>query len=58
MQASASPVLMNIMKKPMRRYRGCGSKRVIKILGVPCDAVSVFIKFLYSSRLVWFGYSS
>ncbi|ESQ45724.1 hypothetical protein EUTSA_v10010463mg [Eutrema salsugineum] len=49
--ASASPVLMNIMKKPVRRYRGCGSKRAIKILGVPCDAVSVFIKFLYSSSL-------
>ncbi|XP_020880370.1 BTB/POZ and TAZ domain-containing protein 2 [Arabidopsis lyrata subsp. lyrata] len=49
--ASASPVLMNIMKKPVRRYRGCGSKRVIKILGVPCDAVSVLIKFLYSSSL-------
>ncbi|CAH2064871.1 unnamed protein product [Thlaspi arvense] len=47
--ASASPVLMNIMKKPMRRFRGCGSKRVIKILGVPCDAVSIFIRFLYSS---------
>ncbi|VVB04746.1 unnamed protein product [Arabis nemorensis] len=49
--ASASPVLMNIMKKPVRRYRGCDSKRVIKILGVPCDAVSVFIRFLYSSSL-------
>ncbi|XP_010426323.1 PREDICTED: BTB/POZ and TAZ domain-containing protein 2 isoform X1 [Camelina sativa] len=49
--ALASPVLMNIIKKPVRRYRGCGSRRVIKILGVPCDAVSVFIKFLYTSSL-------
>ncbi|XP_006291273.2 BTB/POZ and TAZ domain-containing protein 2 [Capsella rubella] len=49
--AAASPVLMNIIKKPVKRYRGCGSKRVIKILGVPCDAVSVFIEFLYSSSL-------
>lgn len=52
MQASASPVLMNIMKKTVRRYQRYGAKRAIKILGVPCDAVSVFIRFLYSFRLV------
>ncbi|KAG5393052.1 hypothetical protein IGI04_023015 [Brassica rapa subsp. trilocularis] len=49
--ASASPVLMNIMKKTVKRYQRYGAKRAIKILGVPCDAVSVFIRFLYSSSL-------
>ncbi|XP_010444196.1 PREDICTED: BTB/POZ and TAZ domain-containing protein 1 isoform X1 [Camelina sativa] len=45
--ASASPVLTNIMEKP-RKIHGGSSKRVIKILGVPCEAVSVFVRFLYS----------
>ncbi|KAL1203968.1 BTB/POZ and TAZ domain-containing protein 1 [Cardamine amara subsp. amara] len=48
--ASASPVLTNIIEKPMEIHGG-SSKRVIKILGVPCDAVSVFVKFLYSPSL-------
>lgn len=53
MQASASPVLTNIIEKP-RKIHGGSSKRVIKILGVPCDAVSVFVRFLYSPRFVNF----
>uniref|UniRef100_A0A1J3IFP2 BTB/POZ and TAZ domain-containing protein 1 n=1 Tax=Noccaea caerulescens TaxID=107243 RepID=A0A1J3IFP2_NOCCA len=48
--ASASPVLTNIIEKP-RKIHGGSSKRVIKILGVPCDAVSVFLRFLYSHSL-------
>ncbi|ESQ31593.1 hypothetical protein EUTSA_v10004447mg [Eutrema salsugineum] len=48
--ASASPVLANIIEKP-RKNLGGSSKRVIKILGVPCDAVSVFLRFLYSPSL-------
>ncbi|AED97712.1 unnamed protein product [Arabidopsis thaliana] len=45
--ASVSPVLTNIIEKP-RKIHGGSSKKVIKILGVPCDAVSVFVRFLYS----------
>ncbi|CAA7034976.1 unnamed protein product [Microthlaspi erraticum] len=48
--ASASPVLTNIIEKP-RKLHGGSSKRVVKILGVPCDAVSVFVRFLYSPSL-------
>ncbi|KAJ0238228.1 BTB/POZ and TAZ domain-containing protein 1 [Hirschfeldia incana] len=48
--ASASPVLTNIIKKP-RKSHGESSKRVVKILGVPCDAVSIFVRFLYSPSL-------
>lgn len=47
--AAASPVLANIIEKP--KSHGGSSKRVIKIVGVPCDAVSVFIRFLYSPSL-------
>ncbi|CAN8254898.1 unnamed protein product [Cochlearia groenlandica] len=49
--ASGSPVLMKMVNKPVRRYRGCDSKRIVKILGVPCDAVSVFIRFFSSHSL-------
>ncbi|CAF1921631.1 BnaC02g42410D [Brassica napus] len=50
--ASASPVLTNIIEKPRKSHGGRGSsKRVVKILGVPCDAVSVFVRFLYSPSL-------
>ncbi|VVB17847.1 unnamed protein product [Arabis nemorensis] len=48
--ASASPVLTNIIEKPSKSNGG-SSKRVIKILGVPCDAVSIFVRFLYSPSL-------
>ncbi|KFK25757.1 hypothetical protein AALP_AA8G155500 [Arabis alpina] len=48
--ASASPVLTNIIETP-RKSHGGSSKRVIKILGVPCDAVSVFVRYLYSPSL-------
>ncbi|KAK9278478.1 hypothetical protein L1049_028044 [Liquidambar formosana] len=45
--ASVSPVLENIIDRPRKHGR---SERVIPILGVPCDAVAAFVRFLYSSR--------
>ncbi|KAH7867097.1 hypothetical protein Vadar_028827 [Vaccinium darrowii] len=45
--ASASPVLESIIDRP-RKHRS--SERTIPILGVPCDAVSVFIRFLYTPK--------
>ncbi|KAL3512645.1 hypothetical protein ACH5RR_025362 [Cinchona calisaya] len=45
--ASASPVLESIIDRP-RKHRS--SDKSIPILGVPCDAVSVFVQFLYSSK--------
>ncbi|XP_022769935.1 BTB/POZ and TAZ domain-containing protein 1-like [Durio zibethinus] len=45
--AMASPVLENIIERP-RKHRS--SVRVIPILGVPSDAVSAFVGYLYSSR--------
>lgn len=42
LKASASPVLENIIM----------SNRIVKIHGVPYDAVTAFLRFLYSSRLV------
>ncbi len=45
--ASVSPVLENILDRP-RKYRR--SEKIIPILGVRCDAVSAFVRFLYSSR--------
>lgn len=47
LQAAASPALENMINRPQKRR---GDKRKIPILGVPDDAVSVFIKFLYSYR--------
>ncbi|RVW27840.1 BTB/POZ and TAZ domain-containing protein 1 [Vitis vinifera] len=47
--ASVSPVLENILDRP-RKYRR--SEKIIPILGVPCDAVLAFVRFLYSSRSV------
>ncbi|KAK1586317.1 hypothetical protein Q3G72_001204 [Acer saccharum] len=41
----ASPVMRGILKQSKRH----GRRRSIKILGVPQDAVRVFIRFLYSS---------
>ncbi|KAE8736292.1 BTB/POZ and TAZ domain-containing protein 2 [Hibiscus syriacus] len=43
----ASPVLENIIER-LRKHRS--SEPVIPILGVPCDAVSAFVDYLYSSR--------
>lgn len=51
-QAMVSPVLDNIMERPVKHG---SSERVIPILGVPCDAVSAFIKYLYNSMLVSFS---
>ncbi|XP_049409758.1 BTB/POZ and TAZ domain-containing protein 1-like [Solanum stenotomum] len=45
--AAASTVLENILVRPGKRR---GSERTIRILGVPYDAVSVFIRFLYSFK--------
>ncbi|CAN1136524.1 BTB/POZ and TAZ domain-containing protein 2 [Linum perenne] len=45
--AMASPVLESIIDNPPKHRR---SDRIIPILGVPCDAVVAFIRFLYSSR--------
>ncbi|KAK6920594.1 Zinc finger, TAZ-type [Dillenia turbinata] len=45
--ASASPVLENILDRPRKHRR---SEKIIPILGVPGDAVSAFVQFLYSSR--------
>ncbi|CAN0890386.1 BTB/POZ and TAZ domain-containing protein 2 [Linum grandiflorum] len=45
--AIASPVLENIIDNPPKNR---SSDRVIPILGVPCAAVTVFIRFLHSSR--------
>ena len=49
LKASVSPVLENILDRP-RKYRR--SEKIIPILGVPCDAVLAFVRFLYSSRSV------
>ncbi|XP_022737119.1 BTB/POZ and TAZ domain-containing protein 1-like isoform X2 [Durio zibethinus] len=45
--AMVSPVLENIIERPLKHR---SSERVIPILGVPCDAVSAFVGFLYTSR--------
>ncbi|KAK4256992.1 hypothetical protein QN277_006642 [Acacia crassicarpa] len=45
--ASVSPVLENIIDQP-RRHRS--SERIIQIHGVPCEAVTAFLGFLYCSR--------
>ncbi|XVE56671.1 hypothetical protein DITRI_Ditri04bG0029300 [Diplodiscus trichospermus] len=42
-----SPVLENIIERPLKHR---SSERFIPILGVPCDAVSAFVGYLYSSR--------
>ncbi|XP_073145988.1 BTB/POZ and TAZ domain-containing protein 1-like [Henckelia pumila] len=46
--AAASPVLENIIERPRKRRRS--NYRNITIHGVPFDAVSAFIQFLYSSK--------
>ncbi|THU50543.1 hypothetical protein C4D60_Mb06t21350 [Musa balbisiana] len=45
--ASASPVLERMLD---RSRKGGNSERIIHVLGVPHDAVLVFLQFLYSSR--------
>ncbi|XP_073279717.1 BTB/POZ and TAZ domain-containing protein 1-like [Primulina huaijiensis] len=45
--AAASPVLENVIERPRKGRSNCSN---ITILGVPFDAVSAFIKFLYSSK--------
>ncbi|KAH7528307.1 BTB/POZ and TAZ domain-containing protein 1 [Ziziphus jujuba] len=45
--ASVSPILENIIDRPRKHT---SSEKVIPVLGVPCDAVVVFVQFLYSSR--------
>ncbi|KAA8542191.1 hypothetical protein F0562_023343 [Nyssa sinensis] len=45
--ASASPVLESIIDRPRKHQ---SSEKTIPILGVPCDAVAVFVGFLYSSN--------
>ncbi|KAL3628929.1 hypothetical protein CASFOL_027975 [Castilleja foliolosa] len=45
--ASASPVLESIIERPQKNRT---TARKIPISGVPYDAVSVFLQFLYSSR--------
>ncbi|KAI3499508.1 hypothetical protein L1887_35309 [Cichorium endivia] len=45
--ASASTVLESIIYRP-RQQRS--SEKIISILGVPCDAVEVFVGFLYSNK--------
>ncbi|KAG5537034.1 hypothetical protein RHGRI_024469 [Rhododendron griersonianum] len=44
--ASASPLLESIIDRPRKH----GSDRTIPVLGVPCEAVSVFIRFLYAPK--------
>ncbi|GAB2289435.1 hypothetical protein Dimus_023744 [Dionaea muscipula] len=45
---SASPVLESILDRPQKHRRR--TEKVIPILGVPYDAVSAFLSFLYTSR--------
>ncbi|KAJ6821318.1 BTB/POZ and TAZ domain-containing protein 2-like [Iris pallida] len=45
--ASASPVLESIAYRPRKHGKLEG---IVQILGVPCDAVVVFLQFLYSSN--------
>nr|GEV69791.1 BTB/POZ and TAZ domain-containing protein 1-like [Tanacetum cinerariifolium] len=43
--AAASPVLENVVDEAFRK-----SEKTIRILGVPSDAVEVFLTFIYSNR--------
>ncbi|KAG5617997.1 hypothetical protein H5410_017821 [Solanum commersonii] len=47
--ASASSVLESILVRPQKKR---SSEKTIRILGVPCDAVSVFVQFLSSFKVV------
>ncbi|KAL2459564.1 BTB/POZ and TAZ domain-containing protein 1 [Forsythia ovata] len=44
---SASPVLESMIERPQKHR---SSQRNIPMPGVPCDAVSAFLQFLYSSK--------
>nr|XP_043617428.1 BTB/POZ and TAZ domain-containing protein 1-like [Erigeron canadensis] len=46
--ASSSTVFENIIAKPRKKNRN--SEMTIPILGVPCDAVVVFVRYLYSNK--------
>ncbi|KAH7681567.1 CREB binding protein/P300 and related TAZ Zn-finger proteins protein [Dioscorea alata] len=48
-QALASPVLERMLEHA-RRSCSSNSRRQIKVLGVPCDAVLSFVRLLYSSK--------
>ncbi|XP_059644622.1 BTB/POZ and TAZ domain-containing protein 1-like [Cornus florida] len=45
--ASSSPVLESIIDRPAKHR---SSEKTIPILGVPCDAVAVFVRYIYSSK--------
>ncbi|XP_043723429.1 BTB/POZ and TAZ domain-containing protein 1-like [Telopea speciosissima] len=45
--ASVSSVLENILYRPRKDRK---SETIVPILGVPCDAVLAFVRYLYSSR--------
>ncbi|KAI3737386.1 hypothetical protein L2E82_27387 [Cichorium intybus] len=45
--ASVSPVLESAIDTPGKHR---SSEKTIPILGVPCDAVEVFVRFIYSNR--------
>ncbi|CAN4100540.1 unnamed protein product [Withania somnifera] len=45
--AAASTVLESILVRPQKRR---SSEKTIRILGVPCEAVQVFVRFLYSFK--------
>ncbi|KAF6176974.1 hypothetical protein GIB67_027774 [Kingdonia uniflora] len=45
---AGSLVLENILES--RPRKGMGSEKIIHILGVPCDSVVAFLRFLYSFR--------
>ncbi|KAI3512849.1 hypothetical protein L1887_20169 [Cichorium endivia] len=45
--ASASPVLESVIDKPRKHW---SSEKTIPILGVPCDAVEAFVRFIYSNK--------
>ncbi|XP_047341099.1 BTB/POZ and TAZ domain-containing protein 1-like [Impatiens glandulifera] len=48
--ASASPVLDNIIDHRPNKNQTSDNNSTIQILGVPTEAVAVFVRFLYSSK--------
>uniref|UniRef100_A0A6V7QSG4 BTB domain-containing protein n=1 Tax=Ananas comosus var. bracteatus TaxID=296719 RepID=A0A6V7QSG4_ANACO len=47
--AAASPVMESILDRAQKRGK---PRRVIRILGVPCDAVTAFVRLIHSSGCV------